>query len=155
VAEGAVSKDDVEVIVAEFARVGATGTSELDMHRFADEASFRAETAIDESAVILFETPEGGFLGGMGGPFRGPEGMQKGWREWLRPWSSCRAAIEETVDIGDGRVLVLVRMRARLSDSGVEVDQEGAALYTVSDGRIVRVEHFLDQDQARRAAGLL
>ena len=56
-------------------------------------------------------------------------------------------------EVADMRVLLLGDSTGRMT-SGLEVDTPAAALYTVSDGRIVEIRHFLDQEQARRAAGL-
>lgn len=109
---------------------------------------------IDDDAVVEFATPEGGFVGGMAGPFRGADGYLAGWREWAAPWSDLRAAIEGMHDLGDGRVLIEVELTARLGESSAPVVQAAAALYELGAGLVMRIEHFLDREQARRAAGL-
>jgi ketosteroid isomerase-like protein len=105
-------------------------------------------------AKVEFPVPGGGFVGAMGGPFRGPEGFIDGWREWLQAWDEFRIETEELVQAGDGRVLVLAATEGRLKGTDTSVPQKAAALYTVADGRAVAIVHFLDQDQARTAAGL-
>jgi len=47
-------------------------------------------------------------------------------------------------------VLVLGRNTFRGRD-GIEVNVEGGAIYTLSDGRIARLRTFFDADEARRA----
>jgi ketosteroid isomerase-like protein len=37
--------------------------------------------------------------------------------------------------------------------SGVQLEQETALVLTLNDGRIRSIDHFLDHEQARRAAG--
>jgi ketosteroid isomerase-like protein len=105
-------------------------------------------------ASIEFQTPDGGFMGGMAGPFRGLEGLQTAWAEWTEAWESWTFQPTEWIDVGDGRVLLLGDSLGRLSAAGAEVETHAAAMYEVRDGMIVRIQHFLDQDQARRAAGL-
>ena len=114
----------------------------------------RLATLITPETPIEFATPDGGFVGDMAGPFFGVEGFRAGWAEWLEPWDSFVFAPSEWIDAGDGRVLLLGDRHGRLAGSGVELDTAAAALYELRDGRIVRIRHFLDQTQARRAAGL-
>jgi ketosteroid isomerase-like protein len=144
---------------AEFIR-WALGSIELGVE--ADmTALFQNETVISRlrdalapDAVIEFATPYGGFMGEMAGPFRGLEGLQRAWAEWTDPWEAWSFRGTEWIDAGGGRVLLLGDSIGRLAGSGVEMETHAAALYTVENDRIVRIEHFLDQDQARRAAGL-
>ncbi len=113
----------------------------------------RHEELFDPEAPIEFETPYGGLLGGMSGPFIGAPGFHQGWQEWLGPWESFSLREVEVTEAG-GKVLVLVLCAGRLSSSGLEVDTPAAALYSIDSGKIVGVRHFLDQDQARAEAGV-
>jgi ketosteroid isomerase-like protein len=118
------------------------------------DTTARLERTIDPEAVIEFPTPDGSFMGGMAGPFRGAAGLQTAWAEWLEPWDSFVFRATEWIEPGGGRVLMLGDSTSRLVHSTVELDAHVAALWTIRDGRVVAIEHFLDQDQARRAAGL-
>jgi ketosteroid isomerase-like protein len=69
-------------------------------------------------------------------------------------WRSCAHTAEEVLDIGDGRVLIRGDWGGKGVASGVEVYQTLSAIYTVRDGRITKVEYFLDHDKALEAAGL-
>ena len=77
------------------------------------------------------------------------------WREWMRPWEAYRTEVEGFVDAGEDRVVVLVRDYGRLRGSANEVETVGGAVWTVRDGRIARIEFFLDRRKALEAAGLL
>jgi ketosteroid isomerase-like protein len=110
------------------------------------------ERHVDPGAAIAFETPDGGQMGAMGGPFKGPEGLYAGWGEWTRMWTAMTTSVDELIELDDA-VLLLGHLRATLGD-GLPVDTSVAALYTFDGERIVKIEHFLDQDQARRAAGI-
>jgi ketosteroid isomerase-like protein len=114
----------------------------------------RLDRTVDPEAVIEFPTPDGSFMGGMAGPFRGPDGLRTAWAEWLEPWDSFVFRATEWIEPGGGRVLMLGDSTSRAKDSTVELDAHVAALWTIRSGRVVKIEHFLDQDQARRAAGV-
>ena len=60
---------------------------------------------------------------------------------------------EQLIDAGD-KVLALQTIVGRGRVSGVEVRAPGALIWTIQDGRVVRVEVFDDQTEARKAVGL-
>ena len=147
------SQEDVELVTGALAEViGEDGT--VDMIGLARRPPARFAAAVDPSADIRFFTAGGRTLGEMRGPFVGIDGFLAGWREWTEPFDTFTAAIERIEDGGDGRVLILVETRARLRGGGPEVTDHTAVLYTLSEGRIIGINHYLDQDDARRAAGL-
>ena len=119
-----------------------------------DEILTRARTVIHDEAEILFETPDGGFLGEMGGPWKGADGLRSAWVEWVSGFDDWTSNVDRVEEVGPERVLMLVDCRVRAAGSSQPIDVRAAALYTARDGLIVKVEHFLDQAQARRAAGI-
>jgi ketosteroid isomerase-like protein len=148
-----VSQREVQVIVDALAdAVDSSGA--VDMKHTMTQQPESFVRALDDRAEIRFFTAGGGTLGEMTGPFVGPDGFRAGWLEWTEPFDSFTATIESIEDGGDGRVLILVETRARLRGGGPEVTDHTAALYRISEGRIIGIDHYLDQDDARRAAGL-
>lgn len=87
------------------------------------------------------------------GPHRGIEGFAAGWRDWLEPWERYELRAEEFIDAGD-QVVVLARVRARTRRDGVEMEHAPAAVYTLRDGLVCRIEFYLDRDEAFQAAGV-
>ena len=85
--------------------------------------------------------------------YEGAEGFVAGWREWLSPWESYRIEAEEFVDAGD-EVVVLVRVQARTRRGGVEMEHAPGAVWTLEDGRVRRIEFYLERRQALTAARL-
>jgi len=84
----------------------------------------------------------------------GVRGLRECWLDWLAPWESYRAEIEELRDAGD-RVLVLTRDFGRRAGTDKEVDFHGCSVWIVRESRIARVEFFAaDRPGAFRAAGL-
>jgi ketosteroid isomerase-like protein len=93
------------------------------------------------------------FPGAEPATYEGLKGFRAGWRDWLAPWATYRAVIEELVDLGD-RVLVMVRDYGRSDPGSPEIEQIDAAIWTVRDGRIVRAEFYTVREEALRDAGL-
>jgi ketosteroid isomerase-like protein len=83
----------------------------------------------------------------------GADGFRDAWADWTSPFSTYRIDLEEMIDAGD-RVVSLVAMSGRTKTGGVEVAAAGAAVWTVVDGRLRRVEFHLDREAALRAAGI-
>ena len=86
-------------------------------------------------------------------PRQGIEGWREAWLDWLAPWESYRAEIEEIRDLGD-RVAVFVRDYGRPRAMTNEVEFRGVAIYTVREQKVVRVEHFTERSQAAEALGV-
>jgi ketosteroid isomerase-like protein len=87
---------------------------------------------------------------GLGGVKRDPSNERL--REWLSPWEQWRVEAEEYIPAGE-HVVVLCRYTGRGKGSGVDVNSEGAHLWTFRDGRAVRLEIFSSRDRALAAAG--
>jgi ketosteroid isomerase-like protein len=83
----------------------------------------------------------------------GADGFREAWIDWTSPFSSYHIDVEEMIDAGD-RVVSLVAMSGKTKTGGVDVEAAAAAVWTVVDGRLRRVEFHLDRDSAIRAAGL-
>ncbi|HEY7631955.1 MAG TPA: nuclear transport factor 2 family protein [Thermoleophilaceae bacterium] len=111
------------------------------------------QRAIDPSAfapdvVVVFMTPSGPPT-----EYSGIAGMGAGWRDWLAPWASYQVVVDEMRDAGD-RVVALATLRGDTLRDGVHVEQPGAAVVTIRDGKIARVEFHLDRREALESAGL-
>ena len=59
----------------------------------------------------------------------------------------------EFIDAGD-RVVVRIKQRARGHASGLPVEGEFWFVYTMADGKWIRLDMFDGKDQAMKAAGL-
>jgi ketosteroid isomerase-like protein len=90
---------------------------------------------------------------GLATPTVGVDALRATWSEWLAPWRTYRSAVDRTIDLGE-RVVVLVREFARRESTGPEVPFNGAAVWTVHDGKIARVEFYPDRAEALRAVDL-
>jgi ketosteroid isomerase-like protein len=72
----------------------------------------------------------------------------------MEPWETYRNETEDVIDAGDEMVVVLGRAFARRSGSEAEVNNLGAAVWTLADGRVIRAAFYADPEEALTAAGL-
>jgi ketosteroid isomerase-like protein len=84
----------------------------------------------------------------------GLDGLRNLWLEWLAPWTTYRMEAEDVIDLGD-RVLVLAHVFGRLEGSQAEVENTVASVWTLRDGKIARVEFYIDRAEALKAVGLI
>jgi ketosteroid isomerase-like protein len=68
-------------------------------------------------------------------------------------WDDWRFVPEEFI-VGDDDVAVLGYLHARGKGSGVEVDTPAAHVWSFRSGKAVRMQVFLDKEEALEAAGL-
>ena len=87
------------------------------------------------------------------GEYRGLEGVLLWQADWEREWESWRWDPEEYIDAGECVVAVL-RVYARGRQSGVEVERLDGAVYTMRDGKCVRLDYYGSKEQALEAVGL-
>ncbi len=83
----------------------------------------------------------------------GLEGLADAWRDWLRAWSTYRFEVEEVLDGGDCVVVVKVG-RGKPRPGAPEKMLRRAAIWTVQDGLITRVDFNLPHSEALAVAGL-
>ncbi len=84
----------------------------------------------------------------------GIEGFITLWRDYLSAWESWLVTPTEFREAGDEKVLVLMSYRGRSKTHGVEIELQGGNVFTLRDGRLARLEMFLERRGALEAAGL-
>ena len=80
-------------------------------------------------------------------PTQGHDAVRASLARWKAEWDDYEVLPEEFVDRGD-RVLATVRVRGRGRGSGVAIDARFYDLYTLRDGKIVRMDQFTERSQA-------
>ena len=75
-------------------------------------------------------------------------------REWSEPFDDWQIEVEAVHDVGDDRVLVIVRQRGRSRSTGLPVDMVLGQLFTLRDGKQTRMQMYSDPAEALRAVGL-
>jgi ketosteroid isomerase-like protein len=85
---------------------------------------------------------------------QGHEAIRASLARWKGEWDDYELLPEEFEQRGD-RVVVAVHMRGRGRASGIEVDARLYDVYTLRDGKIVRMDQFTERSDAFEAAGLM
>ena len=86
------------------------------------------------------------------GTYEGLEGLRRYTRGFLDAWESLTIAAESLEEGGDA-VLARVRQEGVGKDSGAAVTLNYFHVWTLRDGRVIRLESILREDRARAALG--
>ena len=84
----------------------------------------------------------------------GHDGMEQVMENLRESFETQTRVLGPVEDIGDDRVLWCTTFRARGRDSGALIEVEEQHLWTLRDGKILRIQWFHDMDEACQAAGL-
>ena len=96
----------------------------------------------------------GGDLSPEAGVYHGREGVLEFWRAWIDTIDDFTLHVEETLDLGEGRVLVMTRVTGRGSDSGVPVEATFGQIWELREGMAVRTRMYRTRSDALEAVGL-
>ncbi len=89
------------------------------------------------------------------GVYHGHAGVRAFWRDWLSAWRDLQFQIDDVVDGGEEIVLLISNQRQWGRHSGIETELPPYGMvFTVRDGKVVRVRAYVDQESALEAAGL-
>jgi ketosteroid isomerase-like protein len=84
---------------------------------------------------------------------RGPEAIVEHTMRWAEMWDDWTIEPERFIDAGGEQVVLVFRETGR-SESGLQMDERHAELYTVRDGKVVYRKGFSDPAEALEAVGL-
>jgi ketosteroid isomerase-like protein len=82
--------------------------------------------------------------------YRGREVIQAFLESFLESWDEFRQEVEDLI-AEDGKVLILLHMIGRGKGSGIRVEARYAHLWTMRDGRGVRIDTYTDRQEALEA----
>lgn len=82
------------------------------------------------------------------------EGFLTAIAETEDAWGSLTQEVERVLDAGERGVVVLMRAKARGTESGADVENAWAMVVVLRGGRITGSRAFLQQDEALKTAGL-
>ena len=107
-------------------------------------------------ADVEWDTSRYGTPGDMAGSgvYRGHDGLQAWFRSWYEAWAELVERAEELIDAREN-VVSVSSMRGRGRASGVEVtSKQYAGVWTLREGKVVRVVWFPSREEALEAVGL-
>jgi ketosteroid isomerase-like protein len=85
--------------------------------------------------------------------YEGLEGTRVFLHDWLEAWDEWELEIDAFHDAGD-KVVTIVRQRGKSKASGLPVEMAFGQVWTIRDGKSVRMEMYADAGEALVAAGL-
>ena len=84
----------------------------------------------------------------------GPEAVLEAVLRYVGAFEDYDYDVKALTDLGSGSVIAVVTEKGTGKGSGVHVERSYATLYTLIDGRIVRLTMFPTEAEALEAAGL-
>jgi ketosteroid isomerase-like protein len=131
-----VSQEDVEIV-----------RRCVEAFRQRDAATLRSLWSRDGVFTAIFVAAEGRTysLGLAGAAAAFLEDIDAEFEDW-------QPSEEEIIDVGGGRVVLEARISGTGRDSGINVDQRIALVFTLRNGKVARGETYLDPDEALEAA---
>jgi uncharacterized protein len=109
-----------------------------------------AAMASFDPSVAWVEMPS---LGPDASSYTGIEELRGAVQSWIEMWSEYDVEVARYADAGDD-VVVLARERGHGGVSGAAVERELGDVFTLRDGKVVRVRLYGSWDEALEAAGL-
>jgi ketosteroid isomerase-like protein len=100
--------------------------------------------------VVLINTPSSPETT----PYVGHDGLLRWVRSSQEGAGDIRIEADETIDVDDSRVLVVGRVCGEGPVSGLPVEIALTTVYTLRDGKIVRMQAYDTKPQALEAVGL-
>jgi ketosteroid isomerase-like protein len=86
--------------------------------------------------------------------YTGHDGIRELAASWEENFEEYRLEIERLEELEDNRAFALVRPRATIRGSGVEIEQAIAFIAEIRDGLIARVDVYFSWEAGLEAAGL-
>ena len=83
----------------------------------------------------------------------GVNAIRDNFDRWQSTFDELSVTVEEMIDAGD-RVVHSAHWRGRGRGSGIKVDARYHEVYTLRDGKIIRVDEYTERAEAVEAAGL-
>jgi ketosteroid isomerase-like protein len=139
-----VSQENVELVRRLYAELTRRGST----HEFEQRLTDEALSAFLDPAIEWFPVRQSPLAVDT---YRGFDGVRRFWGEFLSTWDEYKVQPLKFDDAGD-QVAVVVHIVGWTNE--LEVDATRASLWTIRDGRVVRVQAFAGPDGAREAAGL-
>jgi ketosteroid isomerase-like protein len=87
------------------------------------------------------------------GDYRGADGFRAWVADWADAWESFSIEPGEYIDAGS-QVVEVVRLSARGKGSGVPLERVDAMVWSLRDGRAVRLDYYASRTEALEAVGL-
>jgi ketosteroid isomerase-like protein len=86
--------------------------------------------------------------------YPGIAGARQFMSDWLEAWDAWELEVESIQDAGDDKVVSILRQHGRSKATGLAVDMRFAQVWTLREGKQVRMQMYADPAEAFEALGL-
>jgi ketosteroid isomerase-like protein len=86
--------------------------------------------------------------------YLGHDGIREYFGDIESAWAEWSVDVEHVEEGADGRVAIVMTMHARGKESGAPLAERTAHVWTLTDGKLLRNEHYREPEDALRALGL-
>jgi ketosteroid isomerase-like protein len=90
-------------------------------------------------------------IGPFVGVYEGRDGLARFWEDLHDTWDDFAPEAEEIIECGADQVITVDVVRGRGRGSGIPMEAHGVMLWTLRDGKIVRLKMFQNKDDALEA----
>jgi ketosteroid isomerase-like protein len=122
-----------------------------------DDPGAAFDQSLGEGLIVSTLDLRGGRTAGSGeagvGDFVGRDGYVEFTRTYTEDFEGYEIEVEQIMDAGKDRVVLITRHRAPGKGSQVPVEMRSGAVFTLAGRHIVRVDVFGEPDDALEAAG--
>jgi ketosteroid isomerase-like protein len=85
--------------------------------------------------------------------YEGSDGRREFLASWADAWEDWEINVEELLEAGD-KVVAILRRRGRAKSTGLPVDMDFGQVWTIRDGKQLRMQLYASPEEALEAAGL-
>jgi ketosteroid isomerase-like protein len=85
--------------------------------------------------------------------YRGRDGVREAFRTWMGTWNDYRQERDEPID-GGNEILLPTREYGRGKGSGLALERRTVGVWTIRDGKAVRIRFYPTISEALEAVGL-
>ena len=88
------------------------------------------------------------------GVHRGPRAAWRGWKDWLDQWSSWEYVPVEWIELGEGRLGVVIDIDGVSRSTGMPLALQSANLWQIDDGLVRRLVIYAHREDMIRELGI-
>ena len=131
------SQENVQTVRRAYGAFSRAGLDALLDH-------FHADAEYDVTAAI----------GPYAGMYYGRAAIRNFLADYFESWEYVRMEPEDYIEVGEHHVVVLLRLHMRGKGSGIEVEAQTINVWTLRDGKAVRLAVYNDKAEALEAVGV-
>ncbi len=149
------SQENVEIVRRYYEAVERAFEAYWDNPRSAEEAWNAGDVAPEGAEMARYVHPNMEWKTALTGiTYRGYANIAKGWDQLVDAAQEYGISLKEVSDLGNDKVLAVVEVAMKGKSSDIAVAAVIFSAVTVQDGKIIRLDEYVERSDALEAAGL-